>query len=189
MVFLCQPRSQADFTSQHWKCFSFKTFCLIRHHSSIPVLLHLHKFLITSGTTPVIYNLEPNTMSRHASVGCRIYIPFPSPNVLGILWKPWEGALFFPWTFFLCGKLSQLHDIMLSASPSTVSLGSDLPSQHSITGIWFLFGMLRAASPLSASLVHRSRQEREGFCQPSCSKDRPTSSCTPYQGTAMGITR
>lgn len=52
-------------------------------------------------------------------------------------------------------------------------------SQHSIAGSQFLFGMLRATGTLCASLVHRRTQEREAFCRPSCSKDRPTSSCIP----------
>lgn len=82
---------------------------------------------------------------------------------------------YFSLALFFCGKLSQLHDIILSASPSTVSLGSDLPSQHSD-------GSCLGCSEQQAhcaSLVHRRRQEREGFCPPSCSRDRPSSSCTP----------
>lgn len=143
-------------------------FCLIRYHSSSPVLLHLHKFLITSGTTPVIIQNLTFCWDIHLWV-----IGSTSPFLLQMLWKPWRGALFLTCTFFLWGKLSQLHVIMLSPSPSPVSLGSDLPSQHSIAGS--LFGMLWAAGTLRASLVHRRRQEREGFCHPSCSKDRPTS--------------
>lgn len=90
--------------------------------------------------------------------------------MLGILWKPWEWALFFPCTSFPCGKLSQQHSIILSASPSTASLDSELPSQHSTAGSCFLFGMLRTADVLCASLVHRRGQEREGFCRHQCSK-------------------
>lgn len=91
----------------------------------------------------------------------------------------WEGVLFCPCTFFLCGKLSQLHDIMLSTSPSPVPLGSDLPLQHSIAGSQFFFGMLEAAGAPCASLVHRRRQKREGFCWPSLLKGQTNQQLYP----------
>lgn len=51
-----------------------------------------------------------------------------------ILWKPWEGAFFFPCTSLPCGKLSQHHSIILSAFSSTTSLDVAPPSQRCSLG-------------------------------------------------------
>ena len=142
------------------------TFCLTRYSSSSPFLLHFHEFLITFGATPIIIIWKSLNQTSCRDTDLRAG-GFKSPFLSQMYSLSCENPgreHYFSLVLLFPVESSVNCTVILSASPSTASLDSDLPLQCNMAGSWFLFGMLRTADMLCASLVHRRRQEREGFC-------------------------